>query len=231
ELKLTSSMLDYARHAQSGRMHYTQVSYDILYPEHPTEPAEVLANVTGAKDASAALEGYNPPHKLYKELKAKLAELRGQVDGHVITIEEGPALAYRAGTKKQPAVIPEDPRVPQLRAKLGISENPDDTKYDEKVASAVRKFQEGADLKPTGVLDDRTVKAINSPKRDKTIDVVLVNMERWRWLPRQLGVSSLKDAYVILNIPDFTLKVMQGGGQVWTTRVVTGKPGNHATPM
>jgi murein L,D-transpeptidase YcbB/YkuD len=231
ELKLTSSMLDYARHAQSGRMHYSQVSYDILYPDHPTDPSEVLANVTGAKDASAALGSYNPPHKLYKELKAKLAELRGLGDGPVISIAEGPALAFKPGTKKQPAVAPEDSRVPQLRAKLGIHENPDDTKYDEKVAAAVRKFQEAADLKPSGVLDDKTVKAINSPKRDRTIDTVLVNMERWRWLPRQLGASSLKDAYVILNIPDFTLKVMQGGGQVWTTRVVTGKPGNHATPM
>jgi L,D-transpeptidase YcbB len=231
ELKLTSSMLDYARHAQSGRMHYSQVSYDILYPEHPTDPAEVLANVTTAQDASAALDGYNPQHKLYKQLKAKLAELRGQGDGPIATIADGPALAYKAGTKKQPAVIPEDPRVPQLRARLGVHENPDDTKYDEKVAAAVRKFQESADLKPTGVLDDRTVKAINSPKRDKVIDTVLVNMERWRWLPRQLGAAPLKDAYVILNIPDFTLKVMQGGSQVWTTRVVTGKPGNHATPM
>ncbi|MEA2888855.1 MAG: L,D-transpeptidase YcbB [Bradyrhizobium sp.] len=57
ELKLTASMLDYARQAQSGRMHWSQVSYDILYPEHPIDPAEVLANVTTAKDASAALEG------------------------------------------------------------------------------------------------------------------------------------------------------------------------------
>ena len=211
ELKLTSSMLDYARQAQSGRMHWSQLSSDILYPEHPTDPAEVLANVTGAKDASAALEGYNPPHKLYKELKAKLAELRGQGDGPVVTIAEGPALAFKAATKKQPAVTPEDPRVPQLRAKLDVAENPDDTKYDEKVAAAVRKFQEGADLKPTGVLDDKTVKAINSPKRDRQIDTVLVNMERWRWLPRQLGAPSLNDAYVILNIPDFTLKVMQDG--------------------
>ena len=78
ELKLTASMLDYARQAQSSRMHWSQVSYDILYPEHPTDPAEVLANVTTARDASAALESYNPPHKLYKNLKAKLAELRGQ---------------------------------------------------------------------------------------------------------------------------------------------------------
>jgi len=75
------------------------------------------------------------------------------------------------------------------------------------------------------------VKAINSPKRDRAIDTVIVNMERWRWLPRQLGVSSLNNAYVILNIPDFTLRVMQGGAPVWTTRVVTGKPGQHATPM
>jgi len=231
ELKLTASMLDYARQAQSSRMHWSQVSYDILYPEHPTDPAEVLANVTTAKDASAALEGYNPPHKLYKNLKAKLAEMRGQGEGPVMQIAEGAPLAFKAASKKQPAVTPEDPRVPQLRAKLGLTENPDDTKYDAKVAAAVRKFQEGADLKPTGVLDDRTVKAINSPKRDRQIDTVIVNMERLRWLPRQLGAPALNNAYVILNVPDFTLKVMQGGGEVWTTRVVTGKPGNHATPM
>jgi murein L,D-transpeptidase YcbB/YkuD len=231
ELKLTASMLDYARQAQSGRMHWSQVSADIQYPDHPTDPAEVLANVTTAKDASAALDSYNPPQKLYRELKAKLAELRGQGAGPVVQIAEGPALVFKPATKKQPAVTSEDPRVPQLRAKLGISENADDTHYDAKVAEAVRKFQEGAELKPTGVLDDRTVKALNSPKRDRQIDTVIVNMERWRWLPRQLGAPSLGDAYVILNIPDYTLRVMQNGAQVWTTRVVTGKPGVHATPL
>jgi L,D-transpeptidase YcbB len=230
ELKLTASMLDYARQAQSGRMHWSQVAADILYPEHPTDPAEVLANISTAKDPSAALDGYNPPHKPYRELKAKLAELRGQGDGPMIHIAEGPALAFKAASKKQGEVAPEDPRVPQLRAKLGV-ENPDDPRYDAKVAAAVRKFQDHADLKPTGVLDDRTVKAINSPKRDRQIDLVLVNMERLRWLPRQLGAASLGNAYVILNVPDFTLKVMQHGAPVWTTRVVTGKPGKHATPM
>jgi L,D-transpeptidase YcbB len=232
ELKLTASMLDYARQAQSGRMHYSQVSGDIQYPEHPTDPSEVLTNVTTAKDASAALDSYNPPQKLYKELKAKLAELRGVGDGPVVQIAEGQPLKYTpARGKKQPAVAMEDERVPQLRAKLGITENADDTHYDANVAEAVRKFQEGAELKPTGVLDDRTVKAINSPKRDKQIDTVMVNMERWRWLPRQLGAPAIGNAYVILNIPDYTLKVMQNGAQVWTTRVVTGQPGIHATPL
>jgi murein L,D-transpeptidase YcbB/YkuD len=232
ELKLTASVLDYARQAQSGRMHWSQVSADILYPDHPTDPTEVLASVSTAKDANAALEGYNPPQKLYKELKAKLAELRGQGDGPVIQIADGPALKYTpARGKKQAEIVVEDPRVPQLRAKLGITENADDTRYDARVAEAVRKFQDGADLKATGVLDDRTVKAINSPKRDRAIDTVIVNMERWRWLPRQLGAPSLGNAYVILNIPDYTLRVMQHGAPVWTTRVVTGKPGTHATPL
>src|ERR1700736_4658640 len=171
ELKLTASMLDYARQAQSGRMHWSQVSADIQYPDHPTDPAEVLANVTTAKDDSLALDSYNPPQKLYQELKKKLAELRGQGDGPVVAIGDGPALKYTpARGKKQPEVVMEDTRVPQLRAKLGMSENADDNHYDAKVAEAVRKFQEGAELKPTGVLDDRTVKAINSPKRDRQID-------------------------------------------------------------
>jgi L,D-transpeptidase YcbB len=231
ELKLTASMFDYARQAQSGRMHWSQVSGDILYPEHPVDPNEVLAKVTTAADASAALDSYNPPQKLYKELKAKLAELRGQGNGPVIEIADGPTLKYTPAGKKQAEIVVEDPRVPQLRAKLGITENASDTRYDAAVAEAVRKFQNSAELKATGILDDKTVRAINTPKRDKQIDVVLVNMERWRWLPRDLGVPSLGDAYVILNIPDYTLKVMQRGQQVWTTRVVTGKPGTHATPL
>jgi L,D-transpeptidase YcbB len=231
ELKLTASMLDYARHAQSGRMHWSQVSGDIQYPEHPTDPTEVLANITSAKDASIALDSYNPPHKLYVALRKKLAELRGQGDGPMVRIADGPALKYTpARTKNQPAIEVEDERVPQLRAKLGL-ENPDDPHYDAKVAEAVRKFQATAELKPTGVLDDRTIKAINSPKRDRQIDTILVNMERWRWLPRDLGSPAIGNAYVILNIPDYTLKVMQNGAQVWTTRVVTGQPGIHATPL
>jgi len=231
ELKLTACVLDYARQAQSGRMHWSQVSGDIQYPEHPTDATEVLTNVTTAKDASAALDGYNPPQKLYRELKAKLAELRGQGEGKVVPLWEGPALKFTPATKKQAAVEIEDARVPLLRAKLGITENADDSHYDAKVAEAVRRFQAGADLKATGILDDRTVKALNSPKRDRQIDTVIVNMERWRWLPRQLGAPSLGNAYVILNIPDYTLKVMQNGAPVWNTRVVTGKPGIHATPL
>jgi murein L,D-transpeptidase YcbB/YkuD len=232
ELKLTESAMDYARHAQSGRMHWSRVSGDILFPEHPIDPTEVLTNLSTAKDASAALDGYNPQQKDYKALKAKLAELRGVTDDPSKQIAEGGTLAFVKPTKKNPTpVAMEDERVPALRAKLHVAENADDKQYDANVAAAVRKFQASNGLKATGVLDNRTVQAINGPKSDRQIDIVRVNMERWRWLPRELGAKSLGNAYVILNIPDYTLKVMHNGEQVWKTRVVTGKPGTHATPL
>ncbi|QUS41609.1 murein L,D-transpeptidase [Tardiphaga alba] len=231
ELKLTASMLDYARQAQSGRMHWSQIDAEIMYPEHPTDPAEVLANVSTAKDASAALASYNPQHDGYKKLKAKLAELRGETEMPAQPIAEGPALKFTKATKKNPnPTVAEDDRVPLLRARLHVA-NASDTKYDAEVAEAVRKFQSNSSMKATGVLDDATVRAINAPKRDRQIDTILVNLERWRWLPRQLGASSIGNAYVMLNIPDYTLKVMQNGGQVWTTRVVVGKVGKQATPL
>ncbi len=228
DLKLTASMLDYARQAQSGRMHWSQVSGDILYPDHPTDPAEVLANVSNASDASAALASYNPPHKGYRDLRAKLAEMRGESEGPVAQLAAGPALKY-VKTKKGETIV-DDERVPLLRTKLGMSDG-SSTRYDAEVAAAVRKYQASNDLKATGILDDATVRAMNSPKRDRQIDTLLVNMERWRWLPRQLGAASLGNAYVMLNIPDYTLKVMHNDQQAWTTRVVVGKVGNHATPL
>jgi murein L,D-transpeptidase YcbB/YkuD len=59
----------------------------------------------------------------------------------------------------------------------------------------------------------------------RQIETVVANMERWRWYPRDLGNS-----HVLVNQPDFTLKVMRGGGAVWTTRIVIGKP-STPTPL
>jgi murein L,D-transpeptidase YcbB/YkuD len=62
--------------------------------------------------------------------------------------------------------------------------------------------------------------------KDAKIDTIVANMERWRWMPHQLGA-----AYVMVNIPDFTLKVVKDGKTVWHTKIVDGKPGTHATPL
>jgi L,D-transpeptidase YcbB len=57
-------------------------------------------------------------------------------------------------------------------------------------------------------------------------DTIIANMERWRWMPHDIGAT-----YVMVNIPDYTLKVVKDGKPIWTTRIVVGKPGSHATPL
>jgi murein L,D-transpeptidase YcbB/YkuD len=59
----------------------------------------------------------------------------------------------------------------------------------------------------------------------RQIEMVITNMERWRWYPRDLG-----SAHVIVNQPDFMLTVIHDGAQVWTTRIVIGKP-SMQTPL
>jgi murein L,D-transpeptidase YcbB/YkuD len=218
ELRFSATVLTYARHAQLGRVHYSRVSADIYYEQVPPEPAAVLGKVAAAEDVGKALESYNPPQPGYKALKAKLAEARGK-DGGANAARIGGGAALKVGMS--------DPRVPALRERLGVGGEPDDLAYDKPLAEAVKKFQRQRDLPQTGVLNGATVDALNGGSRhDRDADLIIVNMERWRWMPRDLG-----NAYVMVNIPDYTLRVMDHGTQAWITRVVTGQPGEKATPL
>jgi L,D-transpeptidase YcbB len=217
ELKFTATLLTYARHAQIGRVHYSRVSADIYYDLVAPEPGAVLTKLSEAKDVAAALDSFNPPHAGYKALKAKLAELRGR-NG------ESGRIRISLGKTLKPGM--EDPRVPLLRERLGIAGDNADTAYDKTLSEAVKAFQRQRDLAPTGVLNSATVDALNGPRRDREVDILVANMERWRWLPRDLG-----RAYVMVNIPDYTLKVVDHGTTVWTTKIVAGQPGEKATPL
>ncbi|MFL6821460.1 MAG: murein L,D-transpeptidase [Xanthobacteraceae bacterium] len=211
ELKLTQTVLTYARHLQAGRFPYTRVSNNIELPQAPPDPAAVLAKFADAANAGTALEDFSPPHEGYKKLKAMLAQMRGQAPA-------GKEIAEGATLKLNAKAPMEDPRVPLLREKLGLGGDASDLKYDAKVVEAVKKFQRANELPVTGNLDSRTIKELNGPPRDRQIETVISNMERWRWYPRDLG-----NAYVIANLPDFSLHVTHNGAQVWSTRVVIGK--------
>jgi murein L,D-transpeptidase YcbB/YkuD len=62
--------------------------------------------------------------------------------------------------------------------------------------------------------------------RGHVVDTLIANMERWRWLPRDLGRD-----YVMVNIPDYTLSVIDDGRPIWRSKIVVGKPGAMATPL
>jgi murein L,D-transpeptidase YcbB/YkuD len=69
------------------------------------------------------------------------------------------------------------------------------------------------------------VDAIDGPRPDHVEDVIIANMERWRWAPHDFP-----DTYVIVNLPDYTLRVMHDDQQVWKTKIVIGKP-DTVTPI
>jgi L,D-transpeptidase YcbB len=221
DVKLTQAVLTFARHLQAGRFPYNRVSHNnIALPQAPPDPAAVLANMVNAEDAGKALDAYAPPHEPYRRLKEKLAEIRAKSSAKV-EIADGPQLRYNA------KAVMQDPRVPALREKLGLAGEESDLAYDAKLAAAVRTFQQANELPATGSLDARTVKTLNAPVGGRQVDLIVANMERWRWYPRDLGAD-----YSIVNQPDFTLRVMHNGTQVWTTKVVIGDPSpSKQTPL
>jgi murein L,D-transpeptidase YcbB/YkuD len=219
DVELTQTVLTFARHLQAGRFPYRFVSRNIQLPQVPPEPHEVLSRISAATDAGKALDEFSPQQEPYRKLKTALAQLRGTAKGAGSEITEGPVLSY--SRKRQM----EDPRVPLLRERLKIAGDASDRRYDATVADAVKNYQQANQLPATGTLDARTVRELNASSHENQIDTIIANMERWRWHPRDLG-----NAHVIVNQPDFTLKVMHNGGEVWTTRIVIGKP-SMPTPL
>src|ERR1700733_8982649 len=208
ELKLDMTIITYAHHASVGRVHWSRVSADISYPTTAPEPPDVPPAMVEAKDMTKALDAYEPHTPGYLALKAKLAEIRaGKADAKKTPIANGTA----------PKVGAADERVPLLRERLNVSG--DGTTYDKALADAVKKYQQDHQLKVTGTLTPETINALNGHQPDKPVDIILANMERWRWMPHDLG-----NTYVIVNLADFTLRVMHDGKPYWTTRIVDGKP-------
>jgi len=214
ELKLTNTVLTFARHAQSGRVTPSRISPNIDFATPAPEPADVLTKLAEAQDVGKALDAFNPPHDGFRALKAKLAELRGRAgETEVVQIPHGKALKLQ----KKPM---EDARVPLLRQRLHLQADPASIEYNGTLADAVRDFQRRRGLGAHGVLDKVTIDALNGRAKSRDIDAIVSNMERWRWLPRDLG-----KAYVMVNVPDFSLKTVHNGATVFRTRIVVGKPG------
>ncbi len=69
--------------------------------------------------------------------------------------------------------------------------------YDQDVADAVKKYQTENKLKADGILAQSTIDSINGPSREKELDTLLVNLERWRWVDHDLR----GDTYVMVQHP------------------------------
>ncbi|MCW6507029.1 L,D-transpeptidase family protein [Lichenifustis flavocetrariae] len=220
ELALSEAVVAYARQAGGARVDPLQINRLITAKRTLVDVPQILSSVIGAPDAGAALRAFNPPQPGYAALRAKLAELRQAAPVARAGIPLGPTL--RLGMR--------DARVPLIRSRFGLDAaaadpSPDDLVYDTKVVAAVAEFQRLNGLPASGMLTPRTIAALSGGNPARLENELVANMERWRWVPRDLGTDHLT-----VNVPDFSLDVVQGGAVTHHARVVVGKP-DHQTPI
>jgi murein L,D-transpeptidase YcbB/YkuD len=108
--------------------------------------------------------------------------------------------------------------------------NPDQPGYialREKLAQA-REGQSPMALLASSETPRRASDAVGGRRRggDRTLESdILVNMEFWRWQPRQPGADRL-----VVNIPEFEARLFRAGAEIFSTRVIVGKP-DKPTPL
>jgi murein L,D-transpeptidase YcbB/YkuD len=209
EIRLSAAAVLYARDARGGRIEPSRLSLYLTPKLELPAAGEVLGALRGGADAGAVLARFQPQHPGYRTLKAKLAEIRqNRPAAPMVRVPVGPAL--KVGMR--------DPRVPLVRARFGLGPTGDETSYDERVASAVAAFQREKGLPANGVLTPKTVAALSGPSAAQLEGDLVANMERWRWLPSDLGAR-----HIFVNIPEYRLRLIENGHAVHQTRVVVGK--------
>jgi len=217
ELMLSASVVLYARDARGARIDPSRLSNHFTPKLELPTVSEVLSRISAAENADAALASYNPPHAGYQALREKLAQIRSQRPGRpMVQIPKGPAL--RIGMR--------DPRVPLIRARFGLGPTGgDETAYDKPVALAVTEFQKETGLPANGVLTAQTVAALSKASGARLEGDIIANMERWRWLPTDLG-----SRHIAVNVPEFRLRIVNDSNVVHQARVIVGKP-ESPTPV
>lgn len=224
EVLMSRAVARYAADQLAGRTVPTEVDSEMrIEPDRPGAGAVLLA-VDGAPDLADYLASFAPRTPNYQRLKEALAAYRAvAAAGGWRQVPEGPSL--------KPGMS--DPRVPILRERLieagdlsaEIAIPPEAAElYDPALEAAVKRFQWRHGLTQDGVAGKKTVAAMNVPVEAR-IEQMLLNMERRRWMPDDLG-----ERYVFVNMADFELKVVDGPRTIHDSRVVVGTP-YHRTPV
>lgn len=96
--------------------------------------------------------------------------------------------------------------------------------FDETLDAAIKAFQADHNLTADGIVGPATFAALNEQAGD-LVPHIVANMERWRWMPRELG-----QFHVIANVPEYRLWVRRDGQTTFTTRTVVGQ-NRHRTAI
>ncbi|SKB79873.1 Murein L,D-transpeptidase YcbB/YkuD [Salegentibacter holothuriorum] len=163
----------------------------------------------------AAIDSVTPKHEVYKGLKQSLKkyrELAKKEENPIFISEEGESI--KADEK--------DERIPDIKRRLKelgyweqeITDSLDT--YDDSLQEAVKEFQEKYGIETDGVIGGGTIKTLNKTYQDR-LEQILVNLERWRWYPKDLG-----EQYIIVNIANYRLHLVKNEDTLATHLTMVG---------
>jgi len=215
DLLLTDAFLIYGSHLLAGRINPVTLDPEWHASRREVDLAKLLESALDRNSIEEALKGLLPPYSGYAKLKEALTRYRDiALQGGWPTIPPGSPM--RKGAEGQP--------VAALCTRLGVTGDleqklPEEHNlFDEVVDQAVRRFQRRHEMEVDGVVGPATLAALNV-SADERVHQIELNLERWRWLPQNLGKS-----HVLVNIANFELEVVETGLAVITMRVVVGRP-------
>ena len=231
ELKISIAALRYARFARGGRLTPRKISR-ILDVEPPVrDPKRVFGMLVRSETPDTVLRDLHPKHEQFERLRQAYLKARAPV-APAKPID--PALKVKLPTKG-PTVRPgkEHKDIVLLRKRLKVPAEADvkETLLDPKLKDALKAFQKKHGVAASGSLSRATRRALNKegaqkrPKRKQSVARLRINMEKWRWMPEDLG-----HYHVWNNVPEFYARVLKGNDVVFKEKIIAGQP-SWATPV
>lgn len=222
EVTLTARVLRYVRDAHRGRVDPNRLSGYHDFAQKPLDYAAVLDAIDKDVIAPRAyLQLWHPQNQAYAALRSELEMLRGSMENAIVV---APDTFLRPGQSS-----PEFAKILQLIERdadaaflaehgAALTAAAGTEAYSQELVPLIKAAQQARGLKPDGVIGPRTVAAIAGNSKADRVSKVLVAMEQLRWLPSRLG-----ERHVLINVPEFKARYVEGGEEKLAMRTVVGK--------
>ena len=223
EARLSIAVLKYARHARGGRIDPLSISniWDMKPPLK--DPKAVLNEIADNATPDTYLTSLHPKHTGFENLRQALLTARGPQEPE--KIDEALKIKLPTEGTLKPGAVHADISLLRKRLKLSANAASNETLFEARLEAAVKAFQEENGIKANGILNSKTRSALNREGEPKKVDPsrgtdrIAINMERWRWLPEDLGAM-----HVMNNIPEFIGRVRKGNDTIWEEKIIVGLP-------
>ena len=217
DLMLTASYFTYVKNLWHGAVDSKDEDIEWFVQRKKIKYGKTLDAILEAKgDPFSKFEPLNPEYKKLKVLLADYRAIEKKGGWPVISIEQklvkGDTSAQILNVKKYFNVTGD------------LKSSNQKNLLDESVEEAVKAFQKRHGLTEDGILGGKTVEEMNTPIT-KRIEQIIINMERWRWVPQNFS-----DNYLMVNIPEYKLRIYEKEKEVMNMNVIVGKAAN-STPI